>query len=106
MSESQSSYHTQPPVKQSFNKSKASGSKSPDITESQRDKRQKYRTHRQQSLKDAWQKAEKNKRTIEENQAKNKPPSPIKKRKTKKKMHPGYESILKKRFKKSNMCNM
>ena len=84
MSESQSSYHTQPPVKQSFNKSKASGSKSPDITESQRDKRQKYRTHKQQSLEDAFQKAQKDKRTINENQAKNKPPSPIKKRKTQK----------------------
>ena len=64
MSEGQSSDHTQPPVKQSFNKSKASGSKSPDITESQRDKRQEYRTHRQQSLEDAFQKAQKDKQTI------------------------------------------
>ena len=61
MSETQSSYHTQPTVKQSLNKSKASGSKSPDITESQRGKRQNYRTHKQQSLEDAFQKAQKDK---------------------------------------------
>ena len=84
---------TQPPVNQSFNMSKASGSKAPDVTElgqdpgasqSQRDQRQENRKQKQKSFLNAFHRTQKSRKKIKENKANGKVPSPIKKRKSQK----------------------
>ena len=64
--------------------SKASGSKSADITESQRSQRQRARIFKQQSITDTFHKTQKKTEEIKKNKAKGQPPSPIKKRKEQK----------------------
>ena len=73
--------------------SKASGSKSADITESQRSQRQRTRTYKQQSISAAFHKTQKLEEKIKKNKAKGQPPSPIKKRKEQKSV-PGYGRLL------------
>ena len=84
LSETQSSYPTQPTVKKSMNKPKASGSKSTEITESQRAKRAHFKKLKQQSLDESLGRIKQTQQEIAENRKKNKPPSPIKQRKSQK----------------------
>ena len=84
LSETQSSYPTQPTVEKSLNKPKASGSKSTEITGSQRAKRVNFKNLKQQSLDEALGRAKQSQQEIDENRKKNKPPSPIKQRKPQK----------------------
>ena len=64
--------------------SKASGSKSADITESQRSQRQRTRTYKQQSISAAYHKTQQSEEKIKKNKATGQPPSPKKKRKEQK----------------------
>ena len=70
LSETQSSYPTQPTVEKSLNKLKASGSKSTEITESQRAKRVNFKNLKQQSLDEALGRAKQSQQEIDENRKK------------------------------------
>ena len=70
LSETQSSYPTQPTVKKSLNKPKARGSKSTEITESQRAKRVNFKNLKQQSLDEALGRAKQSQQEIDENRKK------------------------------------
>ena len=67
-----------------MNKPKASGSKSTEITESQRAKRAHFKKLKQQSLDESLVRVKQTQQEIAENRKKNKPPTPIKQRKTQK----------------------
>ena len=75
---------TQPPVNQSSNMSKASGSKGSDVTESQRDQRQKKRKYKQTSISDTLKNTKKLGEQIKTNKSKGKPPHPKRQRKEQK----------------------
>ena len=81
LSETQSSYPTQPTVEKSLNKPKARGSKS---TESQRAKRVNAKHLKQQRLDEALGRAKQTQQEIDENRKKNKPPTPIRQRNSQK----------------------
>ena len=69
-------------VNQSSNMSKASGSKTPDVTESQRNRRHLKRTNKHREFMDALNGTKKSAEQIKNNKSKGKAPSPTKKRKT------------------------
>ena len=69
-------------VNQSSNMSKASESKTPDVTESQRNRRHLKRTNKHREFMDALNGTKKSAEQIKNNKSKGKAPSPTKKRKT------------------------